>query len=619
MKPRTILVNPPWGALAHPGIQVGLLKACLEQRGLPCDVAYANLWLLERLSYSDYLDVCEEYSFLGEWLFSGVLFGDVRGPDGKDFWDAFIRRYPQAVERYGDAGALMRERRERLIPAFVEDCARRLDWGRYSVVGFSCTFDQVVPSLALSKAIKALHPSVTIVLGGSQMDGPMGPAYQRAFPWVDYVVRGEAEEALPALVEALAAGRKPAGIPGVDLPAAAVQDIGRFPFPDYDGYFEELDRLYARGAVVPKPSLLVETAKGCWWGERSHCVFCSLNDQTISFRAKSAERVEAELRAQSARHRAFSFRAVDSIFDRSFFEGLLPRLRDLDLDFYFEAKADLSLERLRAMAQAGVKEFLIGIDSLSTDVLRLMRKGGTMLQNVQLLKWARRAGIKTEWALLHRCPGETPAMYEEMTRLIPKLAHLEPPRALWKLKLLRFSPFHERPADFGISRLRPADLYGYIFPRGSVDLAEAAFMFDADWEADSVSDGALGPLRAAVEAWRAADRQGRTLSYRRGAGFIEVVDARAPSGRRDHRLVEGWQAELYDYCDAIRTRGDLLRFAAARGVAPGRLDAALSSFVEQGLMLCERSSHLSLAQPAGQAGAPSCPRTRAAAGAGEPA
>ncbi len=630
--PRTLLVNAPWGAIAHPSIQVGLLKRCLEARGLPCDAAYANLWLLEKLSYDDYLDVCEEFSFLGEWLFSRPLFGDLRGPDGLDFWDAFTRRWPQALERYGaSGGALMRARRERLIPEFLEDALARVDWGRYAVVGFTCTFDQVMASLALSREIKRRHPDVAIVFGGSQLDGPMGPAYQRAFPWIDHVVLGEAEESLPELVARLGDGRGAAGIPGVtrrdasgavtlDAPARPVADIGRFPVPDYAGYFETLDAVRAKtGALVPEPALLIETAKGCWWGELSHCVFCSLNDETIAFRAKTPERVLSELKEQSRRHRSLSFRAVDSIFEKSFFEGLLPRLEDHDFDLYFEAKANLTEPQLAAMSRAGVREFLIGIDSLSSGALKLMRKGGTALQNVQLLKWARRHGIRTEWGILYRCPGETEEMYQEMAALIPKLAHLEPPRTLWDLKLLRFSPFHDRPAAFGITDVRPADLYAYLFPPGGLDLDDAAFMFDATWEASAVAAKGLPPLRAAVEAWRRAEATGRrALEYRRGPGFIEIVDARAANGRREHLVVDGWAADVYDRCDAIRGRAELLVFAserAGRAVAPAELDAALAGFVARGLMLEEKGRYLSLAQPPAGATPSRAPAERAAAGA----
>jgi ribosomal peptide maturation radical SAM protein 1 len=631
---RTVLVNAPWGAIAHPSIQVGLLKRCLEERGLPCDAAYANLWLLDRVPYDDYLEICEYYSFLGEWLFTGPLFGDLRGPDGLDFWDAFLRYYPSAAERFGPgAGARMRALRERVIPEYLRDCLSRLDWSRYAVAGFTCTFDQIVASLALARELKRRYPRIKIVFGGSQLDGPMGPAYHRAFPWIDHVVTGEGEEVFPRLVERLVRGEGAEGLPGVtrrdgsgavvmDAPPAPVADIGRFPIPDYDDHFKELDALCRRTrAVVPKPTLLIETAKGCWWGERSHCVFCSLNDATIAFRAKSPERVHDELRAQSRRYRSFSFRAVDSIFEKDYFDGLLPRLEDLDLDLYFEAKANISLPRLQAMARAGVREFLIGIDSLSTGVLKRMRKGGTALQNVQLLKWARRCGIRTEWAILYRCPGETAAMYQEMTALIPKLAHLEPPRSLWTLKLLRFSPFHDRPADFGITNVRPAALYSYLFPPGTVALEEAAFLFDADWEAEDGARAALPALAAAVEDWRRADAAGRTLDYRRGGGFIEIVDARAANGRRDHWIYEGWRADVYEHCDAIRSLSELAERAAAsagRRVAPAELSSALDEFVARALMIEEGGRYLSLAQPARTAalepGLPAAAVSRGAAG-----
>ena len=31
------------------------------------------------------------------------------------------------------------------------------------------------------------------------------------------------------------------------------------------------------------PTLLIETSRGCWWGERNHCTFCGLNGSSMSF------------------------------------------------------------------------------------------------------------------------------------------------------------------------------------------------------------------------------------------------------------------------------------------------------------------------------------------------
>ena len=45
------------------------------------------------------------------------------------------------------------------------------------------------------------------------------------------------------------------------------------------------------------------------------------------------------------------------------------------------------------MATAGVRAIQPGIESLSTRILKLMRKGATRLINVRLLKWAAYYGM----------------------------------------------------------------------------------------------------------------------------------------------------------------------------------------------------------------------------------
>ena len=49
-----------------------------------------------------------------------------------------------------------------------------------------------------------------------------------------------------------------------------------------------------------------------------------------------------------------------------------------------------------------------GIESLSDHVLKLMRKGTTALQNIQLLKWCREYGVQPEWNLLSASRASRP-------------------------------------------------------------------------------------------------------------------------------------------------------------------------------------------------------------------
>ena len=70
--------------------------------------------------------------------------------------------------------------------------------------------------------------------------------------------------------------------------------------------------------------------------------------------------------------------------------GALKRRR-LQLGVFYETKANLTKDQLRALREAGIGTIQPGIESLSTDVLRTMRKGTTAVQKGPL--W---------WAAHHR-------------------------------------------------------------------------------------------------------------------------------------------------------------------------------------------------------------------------
>jgi len=64
--------------------------------------------------------------------------------------------------------------RDEVVPAFLSAMMRETDWGKFAVVGFSSVFQQTAASLALARRIKAAHPHVRIVFGGSNFDDEMG-------------------------------------------------------------------------------------------------------------------------------------------------------------------------------------------------------------------------------------------------------------------------------------------------------------------------------------------------------------------------------------------------------------------------------------------------------------
>ena len=82
---------------------------------------------------------------------------------------------------------------KRLVPEFLAMAADEVLGDKPRIIGFSTVFQQNVASLVLAKILKTRDPSLTIVFGGGNCDGPMGAALHECFPWIDVVVRGEGE------------------------------------------------------------------------------------------------------------------------------------------------------------------------------------------------------------------------------------------------------------------------------------------------------------------------------------------------------------------------------------------------------------------------------------------
>jgi len=132
--------------------------------------------------------------------------------------------------------------------------------------------------LSVAKQIKRASPDTFIIFGGANTEGPMGIETLRSFPWVDAVVSGPGEVALPLIAQSLAEGRCPPSIPGVNYRTSSDQGfwprhapeaaLDETPPIDFDDFFEDyfVSKLLRECGIVP--SVLIETSRGCWWGQK---------------------------------------------------------------------------------------------------------------------------------------------------------------------------------------------------------------------------------------------------------------------------------------------------------------------------------------------------------------
>jgi ribosomal peptide maturation radical SAM protein 1 len=336
------------------------------------------------------------------------------------------------------------------------------------------------------------------------------------------------------------------------------------PMPRYDEYFERLGRTSFGAGLEVK--LLYESARGCWWGERSHCAFCGISDLAMPFRAKSPERVVSELAELAERHGRLDFFFVDYILSRTYFEEVLPELRDAGYDFriFCETKANLREDQVRLLHDAGFTTIQAGVESLSTPVLKLMRKGVSALQNLRLLKWCAQYGVRLYWNILYGTPGEPPEEYERLVDLVPSLTHLEPPRLI-PLQLDRFSPHFEAPSEFGIIPLGARRGLRFVYPAEHVDdetLQEIGYSFDFRYADGRDPEAYTAGFQNAIREWQAPGRKAiGTLRYRRGPGFIVISDGRPGLEPAQYRLEET-EARIYLACENGATAEEAWRSAS---------------------------------------------------------
>jgi hypothetical protein len=181
---------------------------------------------------------------------------------------------------------------------------------------------------------------------------------------------------------------------------------------------------------------------------------------------KGAERMMSEIKAQTGAHGCKNILMVDNIMPHDYFSTLLPMLADarLDLRIFYEQKANLTAARMRRISDAGINIIQPGIESLSDDLLVLMRKGVKSWQNIAALRHARMCDVYVNWNLLTSFPGDRISHYKDQERLVPLLHHLCPPSGLNQLSIDRFSPYFDTPERFGITNIRPMASYSIFRP-----------------------------------------------------------------------------------------------------------------------------------------------------------
>lgn len=605
------LISMPFADAYRPSIQLGLLKSLAVGHGFPVRTLHAYLSFAAAIGV-DYYQLLAQHRgpMVGEWLFSLDAFREAAPDRDSDM----VEKLSASLSYLGVPPPELARRlisiRQVDIPSYLDSLVDSFPWQDVAVVGFSSTFQQNTASFAVARRLKERHPHLFTVFGGANFDGDMGPEFVRALDCIDAAIVGEADVAFPLLLRALADGRDLTTVPGIALrvdgrvsltpPLPPNLQLDDVPPPDYGDYFEQAESLgILSQAGRGKVWLPIETARGCWWGEKHHCTFCGLNATTMRFRSKSPGRVLGELEQQSRRYRTMNFEAVDNILDMAYLKDLLPKLKETEADYqlFYEVKANLSREQLKLLAEAGVAHIQPGLESLSSNVLRLMRKGTRAVQNVNLLRWSQYYGIGVSWNVLWGFPGETEQDYMDQAAVIPHLVHLPPPASADRIWLERFSPLFTDLDPGGLRDKAPDPSYQYVYPI-DVDIEKVAYFFDYQAES-SVPDTAYAAVRDAVAAWSGAWLADKApeLTHRSAPHFVQICDQRH-QGQDGTYNFEDTLADLYMACSNRPTTAAAVRRKLGLRLSEHAIQEVFREFQQRGLMFIDGQFALALSLPA---------------------
>lgn len=307
-----------------------------------------------------------------------------------------------------------------------DEIARHVKALSPDVVGITCVTPIFPVIVEICRLLKRLSPDVPIVAGGPQVT--IMPELTMKNPVFDFGIEGEAETAMPKLLEAIAGNSSPYEVGGVLLREgdgilrtgpAEVMPIDEIPFPYREGLPN--DRYFDLTTESRHVSSIM-TARGCPY----RCSFCERYIRGGHYRMRSADSVVAELEELVTGYGYSEVVIYDDTFtaNKKRSEEICELILERGLKFRWDCRTRVDCVEpglLKLMARAGCSRISYGVESASEEVREIFNKKITIEQVEQSFEWTRSAGIKILAYFMLGAPGETRASIEETLALSIKL------------------------------------------------------------------------------------------------------------------------------------------------------------------------------------------------------
>jgi radical SAM superfamily enzyme YgiQ (UPF0313 family) len=316
----------------------------------------------------------------------------------------------------------------------------------FDIIGLSTICSSYPLTIRLARRIKDAYPDTFIMLGGPQASVVDVPTL-KAFPFVDMIVRGEADKTLPMVLQTGVRSLALALVPGITFRSGGsvvrnpegpvVTDLDALPFPAFD--------------LLPGMETLsyfaLELGRGCPFS----CTFCSTNDFfRRRFRLKSPEVILAQMRRATQEYSANKFDLVHDMFtvDRKRVAAFCQTLIDSGEQFRWgcSARTDYIDDNLTdLMYRAGCRSVFFGVETGSARLQRAIEKDLDLAEAAARIQYCTSAGIDTTVSLITGFPEETEAdMWQTVSFLMDAARHERVAPQLHIVAPLAGTPLHNQ-------------------------------------------------------------------------------------------------------------------------------------------------------------------------------
>jgi radical SAM superfamily enzyme YgiQ (UPF0313 family) len=284
------------------------------------------------------------------------------------------------------------------------------------VVGITSTTPTFESVIKVARDVKEIDNNIKIIVGGSHVTAlPQDAIKEGCF---DVGVIGEGEITFLELIKTFEKDSDLKKVNGIvykeknkikfTKPREFIKDLDSIPFPARH-LLPPLKDYHPTPASYRKlPLGVLMTSRGCPY----QCTFCDRAIFGTTYRFRSAKNVVDEIEELINKYGAKELKFFDDTFtlDKKRLYEIFDLMKERGIKIGWcclTRTSNVTKEMLQKMKDNGCWQILYGLESGDDRMLQLLKKGTTVAQNEQAVKWAHEVGLSVRADFIVGTPGDS--------------------------------------------------------------------------------------------------------------------------------------------------------------------------------------------------------------------